>query len=49
MKKITFLATKDIKEILEEAKEELFQDCSYAEMIRQLVKAGLQVKEKELS
>ncbi len=49
MKKITFLATKDIKEILEQAKKEMFQGCSDAEMIRELVKVGLQVKAKELT
>ena len=49
MKRVTFLATKDIEEILEQAKKEMFQDCSDAEMIIELVKVGLQVKAKELT
>ena len=47
MKKFTFLVTNDVEEILEQAKKEMFEHSSYSEMVRELVKAGLQVKEKE--
>ena len=40
------MATKDVEELLEKSKKEIFSTCSYSEMIRELIKRGLQVNAK---
>ncbi len=46
MKRMTFTATPEIEALLDQAKKELFYDCTQSQMIRALT-AGLQAWRQE--
>ncbi len=47
MKRMTFAATPEIEALLDQAKKELFYDCTQSQMIRALTAAGLQAWRQE--
>lgn len=46
-KRMTFTATPEVKALLDQAKKELFYDCTQSQMIRTLTSAGLRAWRQE--
>ena len=45
--RLTFVVTEDMKPLLAQAKKDLFYDRSQSDMIRELVRAGLNVMDEK--